>query len=152
MERLKTVQTAQPSAEVASLAPFPQVGHLEAGPELEQLAIAARNTPGSASKAAMVALHSALRALSPTEANAKALVRLLDDGALAELRGDDGPTRELAIETLLRLGYPWALQLHPDELAWYRRTQGLQRRAKWLWLLGVLAIGAVAQAFLLRLF
>ena len=65
----------------------------------------------------------------PTEANGAALLKLLDDGALSSLKAADGSsTRALAIETLLRLGYPGAMHLRPEELAWFRTHQGALRR------------------------
>ena len=61
-------------------------------------------------------------------------------------------TREVAIEALLRLGYPWALRVHPDELAWLRDQQRAARRLKYFILFGVLAVGALAAAFLSQYF
>ena len=149
MERVNAPQATLESPEVPSLAPFPQ----PVAPALELLAVTARATPGQEGRDALAALHAALSSLTPTEENATTLLRLLDEGAFNGLLGVDGsPTRELAVETLLGLGYPWALQVHPDELAWYRRSLFLQRRNKWLLLLGVLGLGAIAETFLLRLF
>lgn len=152
MERVQAPDQLKQGEAVPSLAPFP-LEALAPAAQLELLATTARSTPGLAGREALASLHHALLALTPTEENGKLLLRLLDEGAFNELRGDDGsPTRELAVETLLRLGYPWALQIHPDELAWYRGTIYLRRRNKWLLLLGVFGLGAIAEAFLLRLF
>lgn len=151
MERVQAPEATLESAEVPSLAPFPESSAL--APPLEQWALTARSTPGQAGRDALQSLHAALDALVPSAQNASTLVRLIDEGAFHELRGDDGSlTRERAVETLLGLGYPWALQIHPDELAWYRRSLFLQRRNKWLLLLGVVGMGAIAETFLLRLF
>lgn len=154
MERLQAPQQVLQGGEVPSLAPFPSPEPLDpAATGLERLALTARATPGQAGRDALHSLHDSLASLPATEENAKLLLRLLDEGAFNELRGDDGSlTRELAVETLLALGYPWALQIHPDELAWYRRADFLRRRNKWLLLLGVFGLGAVAELFLLRLF
>ncbi len=153
MERVQAPGQLKLNEVVPSLAPFPAEGQLVPAGQLEQLALVARSTPGQVGRDALASLQDALLALTPTEENAKALLKLLDEGAFNELRADDGsPTRELAVETLLRLGYPWALQIHPDELAWYREAISTSRRNKWLLLLGVFGLGAVAEAFLLRLF
>ena len=96
---------------------------------LEALAVAALSAPASKGREALVDLHAALSTLMPTEANGAALLKLLDDGALSSLKAADGSsTRALAIETLLRLGYPWAMHLRPEELAWFRTHQGALRR------------------------
>lgn len=56
--------------------------------------------------------------------------------------GQGRPLRQLAIEALLRLGYPWALQVNPADLDWYRshaRDKTPPRRLLLLTLLAVLA-------------
>lgn len=151
MERLQPLQDQPTQDPVPSLAPFPPS---EApAPSLEVFALTARSSPGAEGREALSSLQLALETLTPTEENGKLLLRLLDEGAFNELRGDDGsPTRELAVETLLRLGYPWALQIHPDELAWYRGAEATRQRNKYLLLMGIGTLAAVAEAFLLRLF
>ena len=144
MERVQEVQQSGDGAQVQSLSPFPEAEL--AAPDLEQLALAARAAPGPA---ALGSLHEALSELQPNERNAKELLRLLDADAFHPL---GTATRELALESLLRLGYPWALQIHPDELAWLRGAHLIRRRNKLLVLLGVFALGAVGQALLMQLF
>lgn len=149
MERVQTQSEVAQHEGVPSLAPFPEVAP---PPELEQLAIDARQA-GSAGDQACQALHVALEKLTLSEENGAKLLRLMDEGAFHELRTADGTSlRELAVETLLRLGYPWALQIHPDELAWYRGVAAARRRNKWLLLFGIFSLGAVAELFLMRLF
>ena len=153
MERVQGQQEQSAQAVVPSLAPFSQVPEEPAAQNLELFALTARSTPGQEGRDALLALQQALETLTPTEENGKLLVRLLDEGAFNELRADDGsPTRELAVETLLRLGYPWALQIHPDELAWYRGTEAARQRNKYLLLIGIGALAAVAEVLLFRLF
>lgn len=153
MERVQSPISSVGSEQVVpSLAPFDALSSVET-PQLEQLALVGRTTPGKEGRDAITSLHAALSTLTPTEQNGELLLRLLDDGAFNDLRGDDGSsTRELAIESLLRLGYPWALRIHPDELAWYRRSQVASRQLKIMILLGVLAIAGTAFAFLAGLF
>lgn len=146
MQRLEVPQSSSAAQEVPSLAPLESAAALAA--PLAQLAHDARAAPGSRGSAATTALHAALTSLPPLEANGAALLQLLDDGAFHELRADDGSsTRMLAVQTLLRLGYPWALQVHPDELAWFRRTQAAEKQRKRLIVLGVLGSLAVAAAW-----
>ena len=150
MERVQSPQSMLQGSELPSLAPFPETA---LAPALELLASTARSTPGQEGRDALVSLTQALTQLSPSEENAKVLSRLIDDGAFHELVGDDGTLmRELAVETLLRLGYPYALQIHPDELAWYRNLHFVRRRNKWLVLLTIFGVGAIAETLLLRLF
>lgn len=150
MERVQSPQSTLQGSEFPSLAPFPETS---LAPALELLASTARSTPGQEGRDALASLTEALTQLTPTEGNAKVLSRLIDDGAFHDLVGDDGSlTRELAVGTLLRLGYPYALQIHPDELAWYRHTHFVRRRNKWLMLLAICGVGAIAETLLWRLF
>lgn len=48
--------------------------------------------------------------------------------------------RARAVSVLLKLGYPWALQLHPDDLAFYRARPGASRRR---WVMGLMVLLAV---------
>ena len=153
MERVQATQRSpeDPEHAVPSLAPHSPAA--PSGGELEALAVTARSMPGQDGRDALERLTLALTGLTPTEENGKRLLQLLDEGAFNELRSNDGSqTRELAVETLLRLGYPWAVQVHPDELAWYRRLAFVRRRNNWLILLGVFGVGVIAEAFLLGLF
>jgi hypothetical protein len=151
MERVAAPQGGMADGEVvASLAPFPDGSATRA---LEHLALTARATPGQAGREALNLLHHSLAALTPNPENAALLLRLLDEGAFNELRADDGSsTRELAVETLLRLGYPWALQVHPDELAWYRTSIFLRKRNKLLILLAVMGLAVGLATYLYTLF
>lgn len=82
---------------------------------------------------ALQLLVSGLATLPPTQANADVLVQLLEGGALENLETRDGDSvKELAVEALLRLGYPHALRVHPDTLEWARTLQRRRSRVKWL--------------------
>ncbi|MFZ5438654.1 MAG: hypothetical protein ACOZQL_01530 [Myxococcota bacterium] len=145
MERVSPVAPQTSGAEVPSLA---SVEPLALQPPLEQLARSARTVPGEGGRAANRQLHAALETLQPLDANGELLLRLLDEHAFDGLRADDGTeTRRLAVEALLRLGYPWALRIHPDELSWFREAQRAAMRLKYMILLGVLgAVGALGAA------
>jgi hypothetical protein len=59
-----------------------------------------------------------------TEANAQELVKLLDADAFGAWTDADGrPLKRTALLALLRFGYPWALHIKPEDLAWLRETQ-----------------------------
>lgn len=65
-----------------------------------------------------------LESAPATQANAKDLVALLDADAFAGLSAPDGrPLKVDALLALLRFGYPWALQVRPEDLAWLREQQ-----------------------------
>lgn len=139
MQRQQLEPRPQPHDVAGSLAPVEAV-------DLRALALTAR-TPGAEGRDAHAALHRALATLAPTVPHGEALRALLDEGAFRGLVAEDGTeTRLLAVEALLRLGYPWALHIHPDELAWYRgATTGFfvgPRRALRLRLVTTLALSA----------
>lgn len=148
MERVQSAQS--PASQEAAVPSLAAVEPLEGAPSLEALARTARELPGSEGRAALQALHARLAALAPTEENGRALVQLLDRGQLQGLVADDGRlTRPLAVEALLGLGYPWALQIHPDELAWYRASISERaRNRRLLILLSILGLELVALAAL----
>lgn len=58
------------------------------------------------------------------------LVRLLGDGRFGRLGLDSRiPVRVSLIEAILRAGYPWALQVTPEDLA-YRKEERLRQQAR----------------------
>ena len=155
MERVQAAQRPAQGDEVQSLAEFPASDAL-AVPSLEKfelLTLTARSAPGQERRDATAALHAALATFPRAPEYATLLLRLLDEGAFNDLRNDDGTTtREVAVEALLNLGYPWALQIQPEELSRYRQLALARTRNKWLLLLGILGLGALAATFLMRLF
>jgi hypothetical protein len=59
--------------------------------------------------------------LGNPRATADRLQSLLSSGALATLRASDGTSaRAIAVERLLALGYPYALEVSPEDLAHWR--------------------------------
>ena len=85
-------------------------------------ALASARAPG-ADAAARKALVEGLATLDLGSARATAdrLQQLLSSGALATLSGSDGKTaRAVAVERLLGLGYPYALEVAPEDLAHWR--------------------------------
>lgn len=150
MERLQAPVSTESNSEQQSLAALEEA-HLAV--PLAEMVAKARTTPGEAGELAVQTVNQALRTLLPTEANGEALLRMLDEGALADLRAADGTSaRMLGVEALLRLGYPWAVRIHPEELEWYRETLAGQRRRRILIVLSALAVAAGSALYLLRFF
>ncbi len=115
-------------------------------PPLAQWAQSARAQRGDDRERALLMLHASLTSLPPTAANAEAVVTLLESGAFDDLEARDGRvTREVAVEALMALGFPHALQLHPDQLDWLRGLQRSRRRTVyWRWFAAALAVADVA--------
>lgn len=63
----------------------------------------------------------ALPAAPDKERQAPVLLAMLDDEALHALEDEKQvPCRAVAVEALLQIGYPWALQLDPDDVQFLR--------------------------------
>jgi len=94
---------------------------------------------------AVQALATRLEQLSagPDGGDARALIEGLEQGRFNELIDERGRLlRALAVEALLRLGYPWALQIVPGDLDWYRaqaRRAAPSRRLLWATLAALLS-------------
>jgi hypothetical protein len=142
MERVQTVG-AQPESTVASLA------SVDDGPPLAEL-VRLSTANGEGKRQAQQQLRQALKTLMPTEANAAQLLALIDAKGFHGVPAQATALRVLAIETLVRLGYPWALQVDPDEWAWYRKRMRRRAFVKWGAFASLLASGtwAVVHAFL----
>lgn len=150
VERVQSPVSAESSSELQSLASLEEA-HLAV--PLAEMVARARSASGEAGEVAIQAVNQALRTLLPTEANGEALLRMLDEGTLTDLRAADGTSaRILGVEALLRLGYPWAVRIHPEELQWYRETLAAQRRRRILVVLSALAVAAGSALYLLRFF
>jgi pilus assembly protein TadC len=88
---------------------------------------------------------------SPRE-RADQLLRLLSDEALGELYGKDGqPVRPAALEALLALGYPYALEVPPEVLERMHRLppRALSRSSRWG--VGLAAVSAVVPGLVFAL-
>ncbi len=63
----------------------------------------------------------ALPAARDKDKQAPLLLQMLDDEALHDMEDDKKvPCRAVAVEALLSIGYPWALQLDPDDVDFLR--------------------------------
>jgi len=85
-------------------------------------ALASARAPGAdaAARKAFVERLATLD-LGTARATADRLQQLLSSGALTTLAGSDGRTaRAVAVERLLALGYPYALEVAPEDLAHWR--------------------------------
>lgn len=146
MERVQGPEHSVAPAEAAvpSLAPTGSEG-----PRLPEAVARARELPGSAGAGALQEVERLLRALQPSAPDGELLLSLLEARSFDGLAGDDGtPTRVLAIEALLRLGYPWSIQVQPEDLAWYRAQQQRRGKTRLMILLGILAVELVGAGYL----
>ncbi|MGV3623348.1 MAG: hypothetical protein ACO1OB_21190 [Archangium sp.] len=139
MERTQQAVVELSADVVPSLAPV----EVDALPLTTWLEAAKTGDTVEARDGAMTMFTSALASMPPTQRNADALVQLLETPALEALETRDGQSvKELAVEALLRLGYPHALRVHPDQLDWVRALQKGRFRTKWLRVVAaVLAVG-----------
>jgi len=135
---------------VPSLAPLEFSSQLAPAVDLEALCRDVRAQTGELGREAHERLHQALEKLAPE--SGATLVKLLDDHAFDGMRTADGTdTRRLAVETLLRLGYPWALQIQPEELEWLRAEQRAARVRLIAFFVGLTAIVGGTAAYLFNL-
>jgi len=86
------------------------------------------SSPASSTSTAVNALNAVLRSKSLEAADraerGTLLVKLLSEPMIKRAVDDSGTsTRALAVGALLELGYPFALQVHPDDLAFFRKSQ-----------------------------
>lgn len=83
---------------------------------------------GSAELAGRV--NAVLDALAVGELEGRLLLTSLADGSLRELVDAQGRScQAAAVQALLRLGFPWALEIDPETLVWFRRAQLPRRRS-----------------------
>lgn len=112
---------------------------------LASLLLELGQAPDGALAPAVGRLGDRLEHLTATDSpdDARALIEGLEQRRFDGLVDGQGRTlRQLAIEALLRLGYPWALQVNPTDLDWYRshaREKKPPRRLPLVTLLAVLA-------------
>lgn len=108
---------------------------------LPDLVQRARTETGVDGAEAQRLVEQLLATLRPGPENARVLLELLEARAFTGLSGEDGtPTLALAVEALLRQGYPWSLHVDPDDLTWFRQWQHrAAKRRRLLILLGILA-------------
>ena len=139
VERVDAPSQAGSSLDVPSLAPFDDAAEPVAA------LVARALLPGDEGRDGLARLNAALRSMPATEANARAVLAALDGTALETMKDEAGrPTRALAVEALLRMGWPWALHLDPDDLEWYRaQARAARQRRIAVVVLGVL-VGATA--------
>jgi hypothetical protein len=109
--------------EKAHIAPPPveDVGDVVAQDPVEH-ALAQAQAPGADQRVRHAFVDGLTRLdLGSPRATADRLQSLLSSGALATLRASDGTSaRAIAVERLLALGYPYALEVSPEDLAHWR--------------------------------
>lgn len=106
-----------------------EAGAVSAPSRIDALVARSRTADSAAAVAAIDGLAAELRTLRPSREAADLLLRLLERDVLEGLVTGDGWTcRALAVETLLSFGFPYALEVDPEDLAHYR-AQG--HRVRW---------------------
>ncbi|HUM12338.1 MAG TPA: hypothetical protein VLT82_15430 [Myxococcaceae bacterium] len=107
----------------AHIAPGPP-GELEpaVGQDLLEHALATARAPGADEDTRRAFADRLARLdLGDPRSTADRLLQLLASGELATFRGSDGSSaRAAAVERLLALGYPYALEVSPEDLAHWR--------------------------------
>ncbi len=120
--------------EVTTLAPE-EPGLAAPSAEVATTLAAAVSAPVGVLAASVTALVEALQKVRPgpdAEANGRAVLGVLDEPRLVQ--AVDGSGREVRVEAvgaLLRLGYPWALQMDPAHLEHYRAATARKGRSRW---------------------
>jgi hypothetical protein len=83
-----------------------------------------------------------LKSLRGNEASAAQVIELLGDRRLADLRDRHGRSvRALAVAALVRMGYPWALQVDQRDLELLREEQRSAEAPVLRWMNAVIALG-----------
>ncbi|MBL8954192.1 MAG: hypothetical protein JNK82_25670 [Myxococcaceae bacterium] len=83
-----------------------------------------------------------LKSLRSGEHCAHAVFELLADPRLIDLKDRHGRNmRALAVAALVRMGYPWALRVAPEDLELLRLEQHSARASMLKWVNGILALG-----------
>lgn len=98
-------------------------------------------------------LNQQLEVLPANDDAGRLVLGMLSDGSLTGAADTHGrQCRAEAVKALLRLGYPWALEIDPETLAWFRSTEA-PKKGTWkrlAMLLGVLIFGAGSAAYLVE--
>jgi hypothetical protein len=91
-------------------------------PDPLELALAEARAPGADAAARRTFVDRLARLdLGDARATADALLKVLASADLTTLRASDGTSaRAAAVERLLALGYPYALEVSPEDLAHWR--------------------------------
>lgn len=130
VQPLATIEPAEGEAEPESLAATADASTEPSGEEAElavkisQL-VDALNRAGDSERAFLATqLNEALgrvRGGPGARAQARAVLALFEEHWLRPVADGSGAlVRAEAVSALLRLGYPWALQIDPDDLVWFR--------------------------------
>lgn len=122
-----------PAVEEQSLARPTPPPRADGGISLSELIQRARNASGEERAWLCTLINRALGALSTAQdkdRQAALLLEMLDDEALHELEDERRvPCRAVAVEALLTIGYPWALQLEPEDVQFLRDHPAMATRS-----------------------
>lgn len=132
-ERVQTIggrEDAPETADVAPVAESPNPAPVErTGSErLDELLARAAKAEGDARRAAAGELNAALGQVGrhPSRKRADLLLRWLDRREMAGLEDEEGRScRATAVEALLSMGYPYALEVNPEDLEHLRERSAV---------------------------
>jgi hypothetical protein len=131
------IQDVSPPAEVEAQVPdLPQPGGDRPKSQAEALRRAVAEAvagPPVDRGAASGQVNALLAAFVPMEANGRLLLELLASNAFEGLVDAQGiACRREAVRALLRIGFPWALEIEPETLTWFRSAESSGRRTRWV--------------------
>ena len=144
MERIRAA-----SPPLSDESPVPDLAVQAPGPKVLPLRerVEAVRSPGVTREeveALLYGLSAPLAEGESTRERADQLLHLLQDEALVELTGQDGrPVGPAALEALLSLGYPYALEVHPEVLSRLDRLRPWTLSHSERWGLGLAAFAAL---------
>jgi len=142
-------RTRAASPPLSDESPVPELAVQQPGPKVLPLRerVEAVRSPGVTREEVEALLHGLSAPLAEGESTrerADQLLHLLQDEALAELTGQDGrQVGPAALEALLSLGYPYALEVHPDVLSRLDRLRPWTLSRSERWGLGLAAFAAL---------
>jgi hypothetical protein len=139
----------EPAAETTAEA-LPSLPSVPTANELGLTLEALRRAPLDADVAAL--LNQQLGVLPASDDGGRLVLGMLSDGSLTGAADAQGRLcRAEAVKALLRLGFPWALEIDPETLAWFRSHEAPKKTSWRRWALlaaGVLAASAGTAAWL----
>jgi hypothetical protein len=151
-ERVQDVGAAREGDEERVVPDLPSVGESRPKTQAEALRRAVADAVGAPPvdrPEAAGRVNALLATFVPMDANGRLLLELLGSNAFEGLTDANGvECRREAVRALLRIGFPWALEVEPETLAWFRKAESSGRRTRWVVALLLLAALVGGGAFL----
>jgi hypothetical protein len=144
-ERVQDVGAAREGDEERVVPDLPSVGESRPKSQAEALRRAVAEAIGAPAvdrAEAAGRVNALLATFVPMDANGRLLLELLGSNAFEGLTDANGvECRREAVRALLRIGFPWALEVEPETLAWFRKAESSGRRTRWV--VALLLLGAL---------